>query len=401
MGPVPGTSAIHDIQGSGWLSPDKGQTVTNVPGVVTAVRTSGTRGFWFQDPDPDDNPATSEGLFVYTSSPGVVPGDSVLVSGTVSEYYPLASGESVSTTANLSTTELTSPTTTVLGTAPIPAPEVIDADTVPDVYAPDLGGANIESTPIDPTRSALDFWESREGMSIEVDDARVVGPSDTYGEQYVTTKPAQDETYRGGTELTAENATPSGRLEVVANDGSNPEVSVGDIFTGATVGNVDYSEYGGYFLAASALGTVASDHPAPGVASAAPASRLTIATYNVENLAPSDPQSKFDALAAGIVTNLAAPDIVAVEEVQDNSGSTDDGTVAADVTLTDLTAAITAAGGPGLPVARDRPGERQGRRPAGWQHPRRVPVQPGPRALRRPRLVHGEPLDHRNPGRVT
>ena len=37
---------------------------------------------------------------------------------------------------------------------------------------------------------------------------------------------------------------------------------------------------------------------------------------------------------------------MAVEEVQDNTGDTDDGTVAADVTLTKLTAAITAAGGP-------------------------------------------------------
>jgi hypothetical protein len=37
---------------------------------------------------------------------------------------------------------------------------------------------------------------------------------------------------------------------------------------------------------------------------------------------------------------------VAVEEVQDNDGATDDGVVAADVTLTDLTDAIVAAGGP-------------------------------------------------------
>jgi predicted extracellular nuclease len=66
----------------------------------------------------------------------------------------------------------------------------------------------------------------------------------------------------------------------------------------------------------------------------------------VENLAPTDPQPKFDALAHGVITNLASPDIVALEEVQDNSGATDDGTVAADVTITKLTAAITAAGGP-------------------------------------------------------
>jgi hypothetical protein len=66
----------------------------------------------------------------------------------------------------------------------------------------------------------------------------------------------------------------------------------------------------------------------------------------VENLAPSDPDSKFAALGKGIVTNLASPDIVAVEEVQDNDGATDDGVVAADQTISKLTAAVIAAGGP-------------------------------------------------------
>ena len=81
-------------------------------------------------------------------------------------------------------------------------------------------------------------------------------------------------------------------------------------------------------------------------ATLAPAKQLSIATYNVENLAPTDPQPKFDALAHGVVTNLATPDIVALEEIQDNDGTVDDGVVAADQTLTKLTAAIVAAGGP-------------------------------------------------------
>ena len=44
--------------------------------------------------------------------------------------------------------------------------------------------------------------------------------------------------------------------------------------------------------------------------------------------------------------NLQAPDILSVEEVQDNSGATNDGVVAADQTLTKLVTAISAAGGP-------------------------------------------------------
>ncbi|HWD63138.1 MAG TPA: esterase-like activity of phytase family protein, partial [Humibacter sp.] len=228
----------------------------------------------------------------------------------------------------------------------LPAPILITPTTVPDAYAPDLGGANIENTPISPKRSALDYYESIEGMLVEVDDARVVGPSDAYGEQYITTKPNQNVSYRGGTLLTGENQTPSGRLEVVPTDGSNPEVSVGDVFSGGTVGPIDYSQYGGYLIAATKLGQVQAGGLAPVVAKKAKDDQLSVATYNVENLAPTDSADKYSRLAQGVVTNLASPDVVALEEVQDNDGATDSGTVAADQTLTKLTAAIHAAGGP-------------------------------------------------------
>ncbi|HEU5417133.1 MAG TPA: endonuclease/exonuclease/phosphatase family protein [Streptosporangiaceae bacterium] len=348
-GGTPGPLQVHDIQGSSWLSPQAGSTVTNVPGVVTGIRSAGSgKGYWIQDTTPDNDPATSEGIFVFTgSAPTVSPGDDVLVSGKVQDFYPLSSGDTVATTSNLSVTEIdqTGVITQSAGN-PLPAPVVLAPDTVPGTYAPDLGGTNIESTRIQPDRSALDFYESVEGMRVAVDNARVVGPSDSFAEQYITTKPDQDRSYRGGTLLTAENATPSGRLEVVAANGSNPRVNVGDVFTGATTGPLDYSRFGGYLIAATTLGTVQRNNLAPVVA-AGPASRqLSIATYNVENLAPSDPASKFQALANGIVTNLASPDIIALEEVQDNDGATDDGVVAADQTIARLTAAITAAGGP-------------------------------------------------------
>jgi len=348
-GGTPGPLRIHDIQGSSWLSPQAGNTVTNVPGVVTGVRATGSsKGYWIQDPTPDSDPATSEGIFVFTgSAPTVSPGDDVLVSGKVQEFYPLSSGDTVAATSNLSITEIdqTGVLTQSAG-SPLPAPVVLGPGTVPATYAPDLGGTSIESAGIQPGRSALDFYESIEGMRAEVDNARVVGPSDSFAEQYITTKPDQDRSYRGGTLLTAENATPSGRLEVVAANGSNPGVNVGDVFTGATIGPLDYSQFGGYLIAATTLGTVQRDNLAPVVATGAGETQLSVATYNVENLAPSDPASKFQALAKGIVANLASPDVIALEEVQDNDGAADDGVVAAGQTIARLTAAITAAGGP-------------------------------------------------------
>lgn len=346
--PVAGTTRIHDIQGTGFLSPLNNQTVSNVPGIVTAVRASGSsRGYWIQDPTPDADPATSEGVFVFTSAPAVAAGDSVLVSGTVKDFYTLAAGDTLATTSNLSTTEIENSTVFVLshGNA-LPDPVVLDPTTVPETYAPDLGGGNIEATPITPARSALDFYESIEGMRAEVIDARVVGPSNDFGETYVTTKPDQAVSFRGGTLLTAENATPSGRLEVVALDGSDLGADVNDVLRGATVGPIDWSSFGGYLIAATHLGTRSSGGIAPVVATAQSADQLAVATYNVENLAPGDPADKYSRLAAGIVTNLASPDIVAVEEVQDDSGATDDAVVTATQTLTKLTAAIAAAGGP-------------------------------------------------------
>jgi predicted extracellular nuclease len=168
----PGPLRIHDIQGAGWISPQNSQAVVNVPGIVTGVRATGSsRGFWMQDPTPDANPATSEGIFVFTT-PTVAVGDSVLVSGKVSDFYPLSTGETVSTTSNLSTTEIGTATTIKLTSGnELPPPVMLTPTTVPGTYAPDLGGGSIESTPITPARSALDFYESVEAMRVQVDNA--------------------------------------------------------------------------------------------------------------------------------------------------------------------------------------------------------------------------------------
>ncbi|GAA3223265.1 ExeM/NucH family extracellular endonuclease [Nonomuraea helvata] len=83
------THQISQVQGSGETSPANGQNV-RVEGVVTAAfqGTGQFGGFYLQAPTPDADPATSEGLFVYSSSP-VKPGDRVLVSGKAIEYNGL------------------------------------------------------------------------------------------------------------------------------------------------------------------------------------------------------------------------------------------------------------------------------------------------------------------------
>jgi predicted extracellular nuclease len=347
---VPGTTTVQDVQGDGFRSGLVGQTVTKVPGVVTAVSTGSSRGFWLQEQSPDaTRVSASSGVFVFSSSASVSVGDDVLVTGKVNEFYPLSSGETLANTASLSTTEL-DPTlvTTVSSSNPLPAPVVVTPTTVPDLYAPTVSGGNVETlTPLDPTHSALEFWEAHEGMRVEADNARVVGPGDVqFGEIYVTTKPAQQATPRGGTYIAGYDSVPSGRVLVKPLSGVVPPANVGDVLTGATVGPVDWSTFGGYDIVATAIGSRQDNGLTATTATPQATDQLAIATYNVENLAPTDPDSKYAALGKGVVTNLASPDIISVEEIQDNSGATDDGIVAADQTLTKFTAAIAAAGGP-------------------------------------------------------
>jgi Predicted extracellular nuclease len=113
---------ISQIQGSGDSSPVKGLTVSTT-GIVTALKSN---GFFLQsaDADSDGDPATSEGLFVFTSSAppaSAVPGAMLRVSGTVSEFAP------ASDLTSPTLTELVDPVVTeVLSTNnPLPAPAAI------------------------------------------------------------------------------------------------------------------------------------------------------------------------------------------------------------------------------------------------------------------------------------
>ncbi|WP_414506742.1 endonuclease/exonuclease/phosphatase family protein [Streptomyces sp. NEAU-L66] len=340
---------IHDIQGSTRISPLAGQQVSEVPGTVTAIRSFGSaRGFWVQDPHPDKNPATSEAVFVFTGkeTPKVAVGDAITFSGTVSEYYPGGKDAGLQ-----SVTEITGATwKTGSADAPLPAAFKLNAASVPNRYAPDAGGKSIESLKLRPASYALDRYESLEGMRVAVSDAPVVGATSSHHELWVTAEPKRHRTARGGT-LYGSYADPNGGRVKVASlipfaQQPFPVADVGDELTGSTAGPLDYDSFGGYSLQATELGKLTDHGPEPEKTRKQKSDELAVATYNVENLSPSTPQAKFDRLAKGLVDHLAAPDVVALEEVQDDNGATDNGVVTAGATLKKLTDAIKAAGGP-------------------------------------------------------
>ncbi|MFC9945521.1 endonuclease/exonuclease/phosphatase family protein [Streptomyces pratensis] len=339
----PGTVRVHDIQGTTRLSPLAGQPVTGVPGVVTGVRTTGSRGFWIQDTAPDTDPRTSEGVFVYTGSaaPTVAVGDSVLVSGKVAEYYPATGAQSL--------TQITAPLTTVLSSGnPLPAAVVLDASSVPDGYVPTAGGGSVEALALDPAAYALDLYESLEGSRVTMADTRVTGATTAYDEVWVTVKPRENPTRRGGTLYASYDDQNTGRLKVMSLNTSQPvpEANVGDVLSGSTTGVVDYASFGGYNVQATELGTLKDNGLKREVTRRQKRKELAVATYNVENLDAADAQGKFDTLAEGVAVSLASPDIVSLEEIQDDNGAVNDGTVGSEATLKRFTDAIVAAGGP-------------------------------------------------------
>lgn len=341
---------IHDIQGTTRISPLAGKQVTDVEGIVTGVRTYGSRGFWIQDPNADDDDATSEGIFVFTSSaPTVAVGDAVKVSGLVGEYVPGGV-----TSGNQSVTQISKPVVTVVSSGnALPEATVVNEYSVPCEYAPagdQAAAGSINGLTLDPSRYALDYYESLEGMNIKIGTSRVVGATDPHAELWVTVKGWENNVKRGGTLYGSYESQNTGRLQIqqlapLAQQ-PFPVANVGDKLVGTTEGPLDFNQFGGYTLVARTLGTVKAGTLAPEKTKAQAANELAVATYNVENLDPSDPQTKFDNLAKAVVENLASPDIVALEEIQDDNGAKNDGTVSAEATLTKFTAAIAAAGGP-------------------------------------------------------
>ncbi|YAL84546.1 endonuclease/exonuclease/phosphatase family protein [Dermacoccaceae bacterium W4C1] len=341
------TTTIAQIQGAGHVSPLAGQNVTGVQGVVTAVSSS---GFYLQSTTPDDNDATSEAILVYTGkAPTTKVGDAATVSGKVTEFRP-GGADGVT---NLSTTEIASPTVQVTASGQaLPAPVILGKDrTAPaQTIRTDNPGDVETSSLFDVRRNALDFYESLEGMRVGLDDATTVGPSNSYGELPVVPGKFAQALRTDARGVNYASYRLPNAMRVILDDpllpkGALPASNTGDTLPGTTVGVMDYS-FGNFKL----LLTETPQHRSGGVTRdvAKPQNKrdLSVATFNVENLAPSDSATKFSRLATQITTNLRSPDVLTLEEIQDNSGSRNDGVVASGTTVTKLINAIAAAGGP-------------------------------------------------------
>jgi uncharacterized protein len=343
---------IGTLQGTSHRSSFAGSSVSNIAGIVTAVDNN---GFWFQD-GGDGNALTSDALYVFRGSAGTKPavGAAVLVAGQLQEFRPGGDATNLTIT-QINATSAFGGNFTVqsLGNA-LPAAVVIGAGFLPPTAIAPLVG-NVESFPgytLQPGLYAMDFYESLEGMRVTLPSAISSGPTTTTGGAsgetavYASAMAGAPGTFtseRGGLVIGAGQF--NGHRLIIDNriaTGFSPTVNSGATLSGVT-GVLDYS-FNNYKLQLTEAPTVLSNPLAPETASIAPG-HFGLVSYNVENLGGNAAESRFTAIAGQLAGAAGAPHLISLQEIQDNNGTTNDGTVSSELTLSRLAAAMNTATG--------------------------------------------------------
>lgn len=329
---------IHDIQGEGHFSKYEGLNVNGVEGVVTYVL--GSNDVYIQDLEGDGDDNTAEGILLYKKGHGLVPGDVVKVSGQVKEHY--IEGYDDRYQVDLPSTEIAASTVEkVRSGETLPAPVVIGKDRTAPTDVIDNDGLAV----FDPEEDAIDFYESLEGMLVQVDDAKVVAPQN-YGEVVVIPGTMEANTPAGGMRISDGDFNPE-RITIDMND-EKFVAKMGDQFKGSITGVMSYG-YSNYKVLTKkgTLPPLEDGKNEREITSIVPADgKLTVASYNVENFSPKVDPAKVTRLAEAIVKNLKNPDIIGLTEVQDNDGPTDSGTTDASESAALLIETIKNLGGP-------------------------------------------------------
>jgi uncharacterized protein len=368
---------IHDIQGTSYYSPilagdgfnsfnTASVTTVVIQAVVTAVDNDGNRqGYYLQEQlaDWDANPFTSEGIFVMTRNDagvgtavsGVNVGDLVTVTAQVMEYQGFSSNMPITALVNPSSPIVHSsgnslPTLTLSGGAPNSIMTSVEPDYTD---SSDDGGDSFDAS-----LYALSYWETVEGMHVTIPNMVVAdGFVSTSGGQPIfqaystnhadadqinsrggytiagdppnsppTTADAEDDTSAGGRHLHDGDVNPDiieldfSGFATDAPPGLAQQATMGDSL-GNVTGIIEFDFSDRKLFVTDPVSFTNSVPVQETTTLGSDARALTVATFNVENLDPGDGQARFDALAEVIATNLNSPDIIMIEEMQDNTGA--------------------------------------------------------------------------------
>lgn len=346
---------IHDLQGADHITSFENENV-EVQGIVTyEFILNGSYYYTIQTPDElaDNNPYTSEAIFLYAGKSAwpVDIGDLVKVTGKVSEYA--YDGYSDRQTTDLKTTQINirndqGGQVEVLEKG-VKLPEPIELNETNMTFTTI---DNDQFAKFDPEEDAIDFWESIEGMRIQVGNVKAVSPQE-HGDLITVLESEKTNSLHGGV-LYEEGKTNPNRIQFRLEPNGNArnfEVATGDKFTGPITGIVGYS-YQNYKIYADLnemeKKLVKGSTKPEKTTIVKDEKKLTIASYNLENFSNNTVETSNDKaskLARAFVQDMQNPDIIGVTEVQDNNGSSN-GDATANQSYERLIKAIKDAGGP-------------------------------------------------------
>ncbi len=337
---------ISEIQGVQHRSPMDGLEIQNVSGIVTALTGS---GFYLQDPNPDEDPATSEGILVVYGIFGKVSvGDSLVIkSGKVREFNPKGIGENSLTITQIVTKDIE----IISGNNPLPEPVVLGRNgrAIPNrMIENDAKGFMSRDNVFDPDEDGIDFYESLESMRVQINDAIAINTVSVHREVAVAADRGVDagDFAKSGVILLREDDQNPERLILDDQFINMPKVRLGAKFVRPIIGIVTY-DYG-YFRVSPTQKIVFDQAPKadPAVKALIDPAKLSVLTYNVENLDALSNPSRVKRLGEQIVKNLGAPDMIGFQEIQDNDGIGFSNQTSADQTIESIIDAIQSFGGP-------------------------------------------------------
>lgn len=323
---------IHHIQGEGHESPMVGNRVEHIEGIVTyKYNIQGANYFHMQTPEEayDGNPKTSEGIVVYTGrAENIDIGDLVEVTGTVDEYH--IDGYNDRDETDLSVTQINArddrggEIVITQSDVELPEPVTITSSDIPSDIIGEEGFDVFE-----PELYAIDFWESFEGMRVEVGPSKAVAPQE-HGDLVVVTEEYETDTINGGIRLTEDGQNAQMIQFKLQPNGPARDFAVktGDQFTEEVTGVVNYG-FNNYKIYSDLTDLEAAfeegDTEPESTSIVKDDDKLTVAAYNVENFSANSsqnetPQAKAENIARAFVQDMESPDIVGVIEVQDNNG---------------------------------------------------------------------------------
>jgi predicted extracellular nuclease len=337
------TVSISIINGLKHTSSYNNLVVTTT-GIVTAKQAS---GFYIQD--GTNNTLGSCGLFIYTGTISnylsmISVGDLIEITGTIVEY---------GFTNALTITELSQITNLIIKSSNNSLPSPIN---IGKKYnnVPPLKIDNDNISDFNTATSALDYWENYEAMLVTLDTPKIVGQQRAFGEFSLAIdmdNPSRVYSKYGGIILNKEHENPDIITATNTIIGSTPVFNSfypGDSITSIT-GIVSY-DYGYFKILPRALsdfgivtkGEISRDLAAVKGTANPPAFRakealntlsyphLAIVSTNQLNLTVKVNETR---VSDYIRINMKSPEIIFMQEIQDDSGVINDGTVTSDTNL--------------------------------------------------------------------